>query len=777
KLEARFKEAENLEGISNTAAPFKNETSPQRSNESIAQKTTKQSEKEELERQIPFIEAEIQKYEAKIARLDERIKKTQTRIQPYLDEINALQKQYDELYFTETRGEEANAKKWLKLDEIKAKQEELRKPYNDELFKFIRPYQRLKGKVQTEIQKLKFGLQDRAERLEEIQNEALTSKAQKAWLEAFGLKSLEEAYTPKFSKEVNEALEKVLNGEQIKLTKGSYEKLLKRDREEFLPFIKETLENADAVVKDKENALIFVKDIGKKSYFTSVAKNANNEWVISTNSLKTLNTLKNRLNDNGELLYLSKEASNILAEAFTKRAFSNELASESIAQNNKALDYYSKKQNELSDEHDKLVMKSFSHTLNKAEQARLNLLKEELIQNEALKRQEINTLASQKITKYNDLLKTLKDSFNNRQIYNDIYVDLLGNTDELIEILKKDDEKIGLFIHQLNDPLKNDNELHGAGISYKAKKLKNGDIRVTGGGISDAKLQKSIRLNKMERERLHLAFAREYNMQGFINDSHREDFFKRLSRAVSEYYDDFHLDRVDYKKYLYSQDRILESDSITQAKQKLEKEREAFREFLEQSATKEANKELKSDLLDKTKPLRKAEKEELTKEVLEEAKKQNAKIWVGNLENESLADELGLDFQKGVKITMNGNALKHIENRHGVNSTLAKNGQPIVENEDYANHAKIVNEADKRKIILSEDNQKILVSGKQINGYHIIVESISTKDNELKLKTMYKENGSLENSNIFKEPVRDRKSGGESLRVNPSNALDPNGSS
>ncbi|EOX1265242.1 PBECR2 nuclease fold domain-containing protein, partial [Campylobacter upsaliensis] len=165
----------------------------------------------------------------------------------------------------------------------------------------------------------------------ESENEAL-NKAQKAWLEAFGLKSMQEAYTPKFSKEVNEALEKVLNGEQIKLTKGSYEKLLKRDREEFLPFIKETLENADAVLKDKENALIFVKDIGKKSYFTSVAKNANNEWVISTNSLKTLNTLKNRLNDNGELLYLSKEASNILAEAFTKRAFSNELASESIAQ-------------------------------------------------------------------------------------------------------------------------------------------------------------------------------------------------------------------------------------------------------------------------------------------------------------------------------------------------------------------------------------------------------------------------------------------------------------
>ncbi|EPZ1884486.1 PBECR2 nuclease fold domain-containing protein, partial [Campylobacter upsaliensis] len=160
----------------------------------------------------------------------------------------------------------------------------------------------------------------------------LTKETQKAWLEAFGLKSLEEAYIPNFKAEVKEAINRVLGGEEIKPTKGSFEKLLKRDREEFLPYIKDTLEKADLIIKDKENALIFVKDIGKKSYFTSVAKNANNEWVISTNSLKTLNTLKNRVDDNGEVLYLSKEASNILAEAFTKRAFSNELAKDIIPQ-------------------------------------------------------------------------------------------------------------------------------------------------------------------------------------------------------------------------------------------------------------------------------------------------------------------------------------------------------------------------------------------------------------------------------------------------------------
>ncbi|MCR2101554.1 hypothetical protein CUPS4258_09475, partial [Campylobacter upsaliensis] len=528
-------------------------------------------------------------------------------------------------------------------------------------------------------------------------------------------------------------------------------KLDEKQREKFLSLFNDTKQNADLVLevlKNGEKRQEYIKAYQHKEskdlYYIAISKDERDITGIPTTQIQKI------IND------IAKSERVIKAENFGEisntaaplpKQTSPQRSGESIPQNNKALDYYSKKLSELSDEHNELVMKSFSHTLNKAEQARLNLLKEELIQNKALKRQEINTLASQKITKYNDLLKTLKDSFNNRQMYNDIYVDLLGNTDELIEILKKDDEKIGLFIHQLYDPLKNDNELHGAGISYKAKKLKNGDIRVTGGGISDAKLQKSIRLSKMERERLHLAFAREYNMQGFINDSHREDFFKRLDRAVSKYYDDFHLDRVDYKKYLYSQDRILESDSITQAKQKLEKEREAFREFLEQSATKEANKELKSDLLDKTKPLRKAEKEELTKEVLEQVQKENLKLYL-NHTNENLTHFLKLE--KPLKITMRGANIKHILNKHGENSTLAKNGQPFVSLEDIKNYDEYINNADKQILKENDKGEKTLLSGKQINGYYIVISSVRLKNGELKLKTMYKENGKLENNEAFK---------------------------
>ncbi|WP_285653533.1 PBECR2 nuclease fold domain-containing protein, partial [Helicobacter ailurogastricus] len=89
-----------------------------------------------------------------------------------------------------------------------------------------------------------------------------TSNLEQAWLETFGLKSLDEPFIPKFSPEVAKALEPVLKGEQIQLTQGSLIKLEKRQREEFLPLIRPTLEEPNAVVKQVDGALIFVKDFG-----------------------------------------------------------------------------------------------------------------------------------------------------------------------------------------------------------------------------------------------------------------------------------------------------------------------------------------------------------------------------------------------------------------------------------------------------------------------------------------------------------------------------------
>ncbi|MCR2099687.1 PBECR3 domain-containing polyvalent protein, partial [Campylobacter upsaliensis] len=162
---------------------------------------------------------------------------------------------------------------------------------------------------------------------------------------------------------------------------------------------------------------------------------------------------------------------------------------------------------------------------------------------------------------------------------------------------------------------------------------------------------------------------------------------------------------------------------------------------------KESEKVLESDLLDKTKPLRKAEKEELTKEVLEQVQKENLKLYL-NHTNENLTHFLKLE--KPLKITMRGANIKHILNRHGENSTLAKNGQPFVSLEDIKNYDEYINNADRQILKENDKGEKTLLSGKQINGYYIVISSVRLKNGELKLKTMYKENGSLENNEAFK---------------------------
>ena len=162
-----------------------------------------------------------------------------------------------------------------------------------------------------------------------LSKEQIPQELQEQWIKEFNLQSIDDTFVPSFKPEVKEALAKAGVTEDIKLTRGSLLKLIERDRQEFLPYIKETLENSDAIIKDKENVIIFAKDIGHTSYFTSVAKDNKGEWVITTNSYKTINQLKNRVNADGELLYLSKEAPDILAEAFTAKTFPSELESNS----------------------------------------------------------------------------------------------------------------------------------------------------------------------------------------------------------------------------------------------------------------------------------------------------------------------------------------------------------------------------------------------------------------------------------------------------------------
>uniref|UniRef100_UPI0031F775DD PBECR2 nuclease fold domain-containing protein n=1 Tax=Helicobacter suis TaxID=104628 RepID=UPI0031F775DD len=162
--------------------------------------------------------------------------------------------------------------------------------------------------------------------IKQLEKQEIVNVSYAKWMQAFNLKNTNEPFIPKFAPEVKEALEGVLHGEQIKLTQGSLYKLVKRDKSGLIDYIRPALENSDLIIQDQK-ALIFVKNIDKSYYFTSVAKNAEGQWTISTNSYKTLNTLKNRATS-GEVLYLSEKAPDILAETFKAKTFPSQLKKE-----------------------------------------------------------------------------------------------------------------------------------------------------------------------------------------------------------------------------------------------------------------------------------------------------------------------------------------------------------------------------------------------------------------------------------------------------------------
>ncbi|WP_163564612.1 hypothetical protein [Helicobacter suis] len=142
--------------------------------------------------------------------------------------------------------------------------------------------------------------------------------------------------------------------------------------------------------------------------------------------------------------------------------------------------------------------------------------------------------------------------------------------------------------------------------------------------------------------------------------------------------------------------------------------------------------------------------DQITERLLDQVKKHNAKVWVGELNNSSIIEHLGLKPNQAVKFIANGEALTHEQRRHGINSIHHKRGQPPIETADIANYPSMVNDAD-IMYIKKHNAIKTLVSGKQINGYFVVVEVVGAKNGQLNLKTMYKENGKLENSPIFKD--------------------------
>ncbi|EAK1591870.1 DUF3519 domain-containing protein, partial [Campylobacter upsaliensis] len=162
----------------------------------------------------------------------------------------------------------------------------------------------------------------------------LTKETQKAWLEAFNLKSLDEEFIPNLPRELKEAL-----GKEIKLTKGSLYKIVEKGREKYIPQMKQTLQNPDFALRDRDNMLILAKQIEDKQYFTSVNLETKDYFISVSNAPKKENILKNKVENGAEILYQSPNAKSIFYTDTllqTDKSSANKIDEDIIAQNAKS---------------------------------------------------------------------------------------------------------------------------------------------------------------------------------------------------------------------------------------------------------------------------------------------------------------------------------------------------------------------------------------------------------------------------------------------------------
>ncbi|WRB35290.1 DUF3519 domain-containing protein [Helicobacter pylori] len=143
----------------------------------------------------------------------------------------------------------------------------------------------------------------------------------------------------------------------------------------------------------------------------------------------------------------------------------------------------------------------------------------------------------------------------------------------------------------------------------------------------------------------------------------------------------------------------------------------------------------------------------LNPEIVEFIHKNNKKMIIEKASNKELELLKDANFKhpENIRASLDHDAIAHILKRHGVNSVNVKNGEIPVTYEDIANYRYIVNNADAILRTIDKYDKEAITAFKQINGYAVVVEQAINKKNELALKTMYKNNGSYKNNEVYKE--------------------------
>ncbi|MEJ8581947.1 DUF3519 domain-containing protein, partial [Helicobacter pylori] len=121
-----------------------------------------------------------------------------------------------------------------------------------------------------------------------------------------------------------------------------------------------------------------------------------------------------------------------------------------------------------------------------------------------------------------------------------------------------------------------------------------------------------------------------------------------------------------------------------------------------------------------------------------------------NKELELLKDA-NFKHPENIRASLDYEAIAHILKRHGVNSVNVRNGEIPITYDDIANYRYIVNNADAILRTIDKHDQEAITAFKQVNGYAVVVEQAIKRNNELVLKTMFKNNGSYKNNEVYKE--------------------------
>ncbi|MFP6249205.1 DUF3519 domain-containing protein, partial [Helicobacter pylori] len=143
----------------------------------------------------------------------------------------------------------------------------------------------------------------------------------------------------------------------------------------------------------------------------------------------------------------------------------------------------------------------------------------------------------------------------------------------------------------------------------------------------------------------------------------------------------------------------------------------------------------------------------LNPEMVEFLHKNNKKMIIEKASNKEveLLKDANFKHPENIRASLDYDAIAHILKRHGVNSVNVKNGEIPITNEDIANYRYIVNNADAILRTLDKHDKEAITAFKQVNGYAVVVEQAINKKNELALKTMFKNNGSYKNNEVYKE--------------------------